>query len=178
MLFLLTVHIRPIIRYCSCVWATGYQGDLRLFESVLRRWTKQLSLVMGLGYADKLHTLNLHSMKGRLMMADLIQCWKIFHGKSCIAPKNLFVLSPHRHTRGHCYKIFMRTANTDVRKRFFMWSVCLPGMLCHITFHSSHLVFLQELAGKISRECSVRLCRVRSGIWFNVVICFESYWIL
>ena len=29
MLFLLITHIRPIIEYCSCVWNTGYQGDLR-----------------------------------------------------------------------------------------------------------------------------------------------------
>ena len=119
MLFLLTVHIRPIIEYCSCVWATGYQGDLRLLESVQRRWTKQISSVKGLGYADRLHALNLYSVKGRLMRADLIQYWKIFNGLSRIAAEDLFVLSPRHATRGHCYKIFMQATNTDVRKRFF-----------------------------------------------------------
>ena len=27
-------HIRPIIEYCSCVWHTGYIGDLRVLEAV------------------------------------------------------------------------------------------------------------------------------------------------
>ena len=34
MLSLFSTHIRPILEYCSCVWSTGYVGDLRLLESV------------------------------------------------------------------------------------------------------------------------------------------------
>ena len=119
MLFLLITHIRPIIEYCFCVWSTGYQGDLRLLESVQRRWTKQISSVNSLEYADRLRTLNLFSVKGRLLRADLIQCWKIFHGVSCVDVSDIFLLTPCRGTRGHCYKIFTLTIQTDVRKRFF-----------------------------------------------------------
>ena len=122
MLFLLTVHIRPIIEYCSCVWNTGYQGDLRLLESVQRRWTRHISSVEGLDYADRLRTLNLYSVQGRLIRADLIQCWKIFNGKSLLVAADLFQLAPHSGTRGHCYKIFTQASCTDVRKHFF--NVC------------------------------------------------------
>ena len=84
MLFLLTTHIRPIIEYCSCIWNTGYQGDLRLLESVQRRWTKQIESLEGLEYGDRLRALNLYSLQGRLIRADLIRYWKIFNGKSFV----------------------------------------------------------------------------------------------
>ena len=119
MLFLLTTHIRPIIEYCSCVWSTGYQGDLRLLESVQRRWTKQICGIRDLSYAERLHTLNLFSVKGRLLRADMIQCWKMFNGMSHIAVRDVFELPRHTSTRGHCYKMFKTTTNTDVRNRFF-----------------------------------------------------------
>ena len=125
MLFLLTTHIRPIIEYCSCIWHTGYQGDLRLLESVQRRWTKQIESVKELEYGDRLRALNLYSVQGRLIRADMIQCWKIFNGKSHISPTDLFQLAPQSSTRGHCFKIFVPTTHTDVRKRFFNVR-CIP----------------------------------------------------
>ena len=125
MLFLLTTHIRPIIEYCSCIWNTGYQGDLILLESVQRRWTKQIESVKNLEYSDRLRELNLYSVRGRLIRADLIQYWKIFNGKSHITASDLFQLAPQSGTRGHCYKIFMPSTYTEVRKRFFNVR-CIP----------------------------------------------------
>ena len=119
MLFLLTTHIRPIIEYCSCLWNMGYRGDLHLLESVQRRWTKQIESLEYLEYGDRLRALNLYSVQGRLVRADLIQYWKIFHGNSHIMANDLFQLAPRVGTRGHCFKIFMPTAQTDIKKRFF-----------------------------------------------------------
>ena len=73
MLFLLTVHIRPIMEYCSCLWNTGYI-DMRALENVQRRWTKRINGMSSLSYADRLRFLNLYSVQGRLMRADLLQC--------------------------------------------------------------------------------------------------------
>ena len=119
MLFLLTTHIRPIMEYCSCIWNMGYQGDLRLLESVQRRWTKQIASCEGLSYSQRLQTLNLYSVQGRLLRADLMQYWKILNGKSCIPCADMFQLAPQRGTRGHSLKIFVPSSRTDIRKRFF-----------------------------------------------------------
>ena len=119
MVFLFTTHIRPIIEYCSCVWNTGYIQDLKLLESIQRRWTKRISGLEALCYGDRLKTLQLYSVQGRLLRADLIQYWKIFNDSSCIVPSDLFVLSPQSRTRGHCHKIFPPVKLTDVRKRSF-----------------------------------------------------------
>ena len=39
MISLYTSHIRPAMDYCCCLWNVGYLGDVRLLESVQRRWT-------------------------------------------------------------------------------------------------------------------------------------------
>ena len=140
MLFLLTTHIRPMLEYSSCLWGTGYITDLRLLEKVQRRWTKQVEGLREASYADRLESLNLYSIQGRLLRADLIQYWKILNGHSCIAPTDIFQLSPETRTRGHRLKLFRPTVQTDVRKRFFsirrihIWNslpasaVCAPDL--------------------------------------------------
>ena len=119
MVFLLITHIRPVIEYCSCVWHTGFTKDLKLLESVQRRWTKRITGLKSLSYGERLRALNLYSVRGRLLRADLIQYWKIFNGKSCISPGDLFLQPSQSRTRGHCHKIFPPVINTDVRKRSF-----------------------------------------------------------
>ena len=119
MLFLLTTHIRPLIEYCSCIWHTGFAQDYKLLENIQRRWTKQIDGLGSLPYRERLESLNLYSIQGRLLRADLIQCWKIFNGHSCILPADLFQQPPQKRTRGHSHKIFPPVTNTDVRKRSF-----------------------------------------------------------
>ena len=116
---LFSSHIRPIVEYCSCVWNTGYIGDLRVLESVQRRWTKRVSNLSNLDYQSRLRALNQFSVQGRLLRADIIQYWKIFHGKCSVAPADLFVMSPQFGIRGHRFKIAHVRAQTDVRSRSF-----------------------------------------------------------
>ena len=120
MLQLLVTHIRPVIEYCSCVWNTGYHQDVRLLESVQRRWTKKIEGLQDLDYGSRLKALNLFSVQGRLLRADLIQYWKILNGKSVIKPDDLFLLSPaYSRTRGHRLKLSHRRTQTEGRRRFF-----------------------------------------------------------
>ena len=126
MMFLLTTHIRPVIEYCSCLWHTGYLEDLRALENIQRRWTKHIDGLDTLSYGERLQSLKLYSVQGRLMRADLIQCWKIFSGNSPISPDDLFDRPPQERTRGHRHKIFPTITHTDVRKRFFSVR-CIPA---------------------------------------------------
>ena len=68
-----------------CLWNTGYAEDLRKLERVQRRWTKQVEGLGELPYSERLRQLKLYSVQGRLLRADLIQYWRILHGKSSIA---------------------------------------------------------------------------------------------
>ena len=119
MVTILKSHIRPILEFGSTVWNTGYLGDLRLLESVQRRWTKCIDGLVDLSYADRLKSLNLYSVQGRLLRADLIKYWKIFHKQSAISPSDLFTVSPITNTRGHRFKLVKPHINTECRQRFF-----------------------------------------------------------
>ena len=98
-------HIRLLLEFSSSVWNTGYLGDSELLESVQRRWTKHVDGISDLEYGDRLRRLNLYSVKGRLLRADLIKYYKIFNGLSVIFPRELFVMPPASHTRGHRFKV-------------------------------------------------------------------------
>ena len=78
----------------------------------------------GLGevdYASRLRRLNLFLVQGRLLRADMIKCWNIFHGKSTIRPTDLWKLDTARSssTRGHMFKIQHERCQVDARGRFF-----------------------------------------------------------
>ena len=65
--FMMTVlisHLRPILEYASPIWNTGYHGDLKVLESVQRRWTKQVKGLFHLDYMARLRNLKLFSVKG------------------------------------------------------------------------------------------------------------------
>lgn len=120
--FMMTIfktHIRPVLEFGSPVWNTGYIGDLKLLESVQRRWTKHIDGLSDQSYADRLKTLNLYSVQGRLLRADLIKCWKIFNNASSISPQDLFCANALSITRGHRHKIAKPHTSTECRRRFF-----------------------------------------------------------
>ena len=86
-------NLCPLLEFCSCLWNTGHVGDLRLLEGSAASWTKEILGMSTLRYSERLKLLDLYSVKGSLIRADMIKCWKIFNGKCCISPGDLSVLS-------------------------------------------------------------------------------------
>ena len=58
-------------------------------------------------------------MQGRLLRADLILTYKIFHGLCSIKPEDLFQVAETSRTRGHRFKIVTPMSHIEIRKRFF-----------------------------------------------------------
>ena len=117
--FSFSPHVRPFIEYASCLWNTGCVEDLRKLEHIQRRWTKQVEGLRELSYSDRLTKLNLFSIQGSLLRADLIQYWKILHGKSTITSNELFTFAPNIGTRGHSMKLQVSRTQTEIRRRSF-----------------------------------------------------------
>ena len=129
---LFITHVRPSLEYCATVWNTGYICDYKLLESVQRRWTKLVRGLDELSYLQRLKSLNLFSVQGRLLRNDLIKVWKIFSNNSVIKPEDLFVMAPYPSTRGHPLKIAHVRYRLACRERFFAVRVIgrwnsLPG---------------------------------------------------
>ena len=119
MVTLYVTHVRPLIDYCSCLWNTEYDGDLRRLEAVQRRWTRSIAGLRDLDYTSRLRALDLYSIKGRLLRADLLKYWKIFHGKCAVRPEQIFSMAPIVGTRGHDFKIAVERPELECRKRSF-----------------------------------------------------------
>ena len=79
--------------FCSNVWNVGYLGDTRLLESVQRRSTTQRADVSHLAYVERLKVLELFSIFGRVLRADLVKCWKIFHSEVDIGLSDGFTIA-------------------------------------------------------------------------------------
>ena len=94
-------------------------GDLRLLESVQRRWTKRVDNMKDLDYRSRLKALGQFSVTGRLRRSDMLQCWKIFHGHSTIKPADIFTMAAQSGTRGHAFKLAHTRTQTDIRRRMF-----------------------------------------------------------
>ena len=119
MVHILKTHIRPILEYASTVWNTGYLQDIRRLESIQRLWTRQIKGLEDKDYGTRLRALDLYSVKGRFLRADLIKCWKIFNGSCLIEPTDLWEMSVSSRTRGHRFKIKVNRCQVDARARFF-----------------------------------------------------------
>ena len=136
MIALFVGHIRPILEYCSCLWNTGFLGDLRLLESVQRRWTKQIDGIQDLSYGARLRTLDLFSVKGRLVRSDLLKVWKLFNGGLCFEPSVFFDMAPRVGTRGHPLKLAVPRSRLECRRRFFavrvvkLWNSLPERVVC------------------------------------------------
>jgi len=112
-----TVYVRPILEYCSPVWSPVYKTDVKLLESVQKRFTKKLSGLKHMPYKDRLLFLNTDSLELRRLRSDLATMYKIVHGfddttgifefrvNSCTRGGELKILKPHRNNnvRAHSF---------------------------------------------------------------------------
>ena len=119
MTHILMTHIRPVLEYGSVVWNTGYLEDVRRLEAVQRLWTRHVKGLEDKDYGERLKSLQLFSVKGRLLRADLVKTWKIFFVLSPIKPSDFWTLASNRRTRGHMFKIMVRRSQLDSSSRFF-----------------------------------------------------------
>ena len=158
MVDLFVSHIRPILDYCSPVWNVGYLGDMRLLESVQRRWTKEVENFHDLEYRERLNRLGLLSIRGRLLRSDLIKYWKILHLKLDAGLMNLFILAPQRGTRGHSFKLEIPRCHTDLKQRFF--SVRNVGLWNSLPANVVECQTLSAFKQKLTLHLGIRLFEI------------------
>ena len=112
-------NIRPLMDYCSPVWNVGFLMDVRKLESVQRRWSREVEGLREVEYTERLRRLGLFSIQGRLLRADLLKVWKIFHRNLDERLVGLFEMARERRTRGHQFKMSIPICRTEVKTRSF-----------------------------------------------------------
>ena len=72
-----------------------------------------------LDYEDRIKALRMFSIYGRLLWADIIKGWKIFHEIADVGLQDSFNLAFDRKTHGHSFKVVLPRCDLEMRKRFF-----------------------------------------------------------
>ena len=119
-------YVRPLLEYNSVVWSPQYISDIRALEKVQRRFTKRLPSLHQLPYSRRIEQLGLQSLELRRLINDLVMCYKIVFGLTCLKMSDYFIFSPVCVTRGHPYKLFVPRTVVNTRKHYFCIRVIEP----------------------------------------------------
>ena len=140
MVTLFVSHIRPIMDYCSVLWNSDYLGNTRLLESIQRRWTREIAAVQHLSYEERIRTVRLYSVRGRMLRMEIVKIWKCFHAETELGLVNILERAQYTGTRGHQFKLAVPVSHTEVGRRRFgaksetvgIWN-SLPGAVAECT---------------------------------------------
>ena len=87
---LIMTYTRPVLEFGSVIWNAGFVGDTTRLESLQRQATRRVTGLGDLPYDERLRCLNLFSVKGRLLRADMIQLdWSINAGRTSTTKPHL-----------------------------------------------------------------------------------------
>ena len=112
-------YVRPLLEYTSPVWSPSHLYLINEIENVQRSFTKRLPGLSTLSYSERLIILNLPTLEYRRLIADLIICFNIVHGFSCMNTDSVFTLSRNSSLRGHQFRFRVPLSKSNLRKFFF-----------------------------------------------------------
>lgn len=102
-------YVRPKLEYNTSVWNPFYLKDVRLIESVQKKFTRQICIRCNIrfnSYCDRLLKLNLHSLEYRRLEFDLILMFKICHNLSELKFNDYFKFRKTGYNlRQHCFTV-------------------------------------------------------------------------
>jgi len=113
-------YIRPHLEFCIQAWSSFLAKDKLVLENVQRRATKLVCGLKNKSYEERLRVLGLTTLETRRLRGDLIETYKILHGKEDIDHHQLFELVLNGHElRGHDLKFYKQYSRLNIRKHFF-----------------------------------------------------------
>lgn len=141
------MYVRPHLEYAVQSWCPWTDANIQLMESVQVRAVRMVSGLKASSYEEKLREVNLTTLVERRKRGDMIEVWKIMHGKDDIDPGGLFCLvddySSRLTRRSNSLMLVQPKARLDIRKYSFSHRVVddwnrLPDELksasCLLTF--------------------------------------------
>ena len=103
---------------CISIWYPFLEKNQELIENVLCRASKLIPEISNFSYADRLRAIDMPSMKYCRIRGDMIQVYKLLHGKD-ESLKALFNVDSTSITREHQFKLKKTFIKNKVPKHFF-----------------------------------------------------------
>jgi len=85
-------YLRTTLEYYSAVWSPRRIDLVNRLDDVHRRFAKKLNGMANLPCAKRLEILKLAALQTRRIKSDLVLCYSIVHGNSCMKPADFVVL--------------------------------------------------------------------------------------
>ena len=115
--------VRSHLDNAISIWSPYKQKYKDAIENVQRHATKQLPGMKNIPYEERLQRLKLPTLAYRGTRGDMIEVYKLLHGKYDSDISNIVKLHKDSDTRegkrGHSLKLFIERACTNVRKESF-----------------------------------------------------------
>ena len=143
-------------------WSPFLAKDKLVLEKVQRRATKLVCGMKNKSYEERLRVLGLITLETRRLRGDLIETYKIPHGKEDIDHCQLFELVSNGHKlRGHDLKLYKQYNRLNIRKHFFSQRVIdawnqLPSSV--VELHPS--TYLREIWTTFGKTWALNLYRI------------------
>ena len=117
-------YVRPHLEFAVPAWSPWQAGDKEVLEKVQERAVRMVSGLTSHTYADRLKELDLPSLEARRVQFDMVQVYKIVHGKDNVDTATWFEMvgdEPGRVTRHTSDPLNIRKprAITELRRAFF-----------------------------------------------------------
>ena len=116
-------YVRCHLEYAVQAWCPWTQADKNLLESVQKRAVRMVSGLSGRGYEERLKEIGLTTLEARRVRGDMIEVWKILHGREDVNPETWFSLvgGKERETRinDHRTTLIKPRCKHEPREKFF-----------------------------------------------------------
>src|ERR1044071_2591756 len=76
------IFVLPLLEYCCTLWSPYSLKNIKLLESIQRRFTKRLSGLWDIPYITRLDMLKAETLELRTLKIDLTMYYKIINGYS------------------------------------------------------------------------------------------------
>ena len=120
---LYTQYVRPHLEFATPVWSPWSQADIECIEKVQRRAVAMVSGLAGASYEERLDELDMITLEERRHQYDMVQTYKILHGKEDVDAATWFEMAAAtgRATRAATDPLNLRIPvnRLEVRKHFF-----------------------------------------------------------
>jgi hypothetical protein len=148
---MLKVYVLSLFNHCSVLYNPYRLQDIRLLESVQRRYTKRIPGFQHKPYSTRLEELGLQTLERHRLEIDLCHCFKIMNGLENLRFDDFFKFSTNQ-TRSNGRKLFKPRCRTDTRKYFFAQRVIEPWNHLPETVVTSPSIFVFK---KRLRSCDL-----------------------
>ena len=120
-------YIRSGLEYCSSVWNPYLAKDIKLVESVQRRFTKRMPGMRSLSYRERLGILDLSTLEIRRLYSDLCHCYKIVNNIENLQFNDFFESHTNHYShRGHSKILKLPKRSLNCRHNFFNVKIIGP----------------------------------------------------